>query len=96
MADVVPLRRRGCPEFGPPAATFLDAADPGRALSVAWSPDASAVRLGVGAADGPVAELVLDGEDVLELVRALVEGLPAAGAGSRPPAPVVPLTPRAD
>ncbi len=96
MADVVPLRRPSRPAFGPPAASFSDVADPAQALSVAWSPDARTVRLGIGAAEGPFAALVLDADDVLDLVRALVDGLPAPGATPRPPAPVLPLVPRKD
>jgi hypothetical protein len=98
-ANVVPLPvgrgARSAPAFPEPADFFLDAADPARALSVTWSPDHEAIQLGIESADGSSTALVLPAEEVLDLIRALVEGLPEAGAAcSRAPATVVPLTPR--
>ena len=93
-AEVVPLRPRG-PEFPEPADYFVDAADPARALSVTWSPDHEAVQLGIESADGVPFSLVLPADEVLDLVRALVGGLPEVGARcSRPPATILPMTPR--
>jgi hypothetical protein len=94
MADVVPLRRRGAPEFSEPADYFVDAADPARALRVCWSPDHESVQLGFSSAEDAQHTLVLPADEVLELIRALVDGLPDVGGRcSRPPAPVLPLTP---
>ena len=91
-ADVVPLRHRGAPEFPEPAEVFVDAADSGRALSVAWSPDQQVVQFSIEEPGGNSSALVLDADDVLDLVRALVEGLPEpAAACPRPPAIVLPL-----
>lgn len=104
-ADVVPLpvgrKARGAAQFPEPADYFVDADDPGRALSIAWSPDHTVVQLGIQAADGSPTALVLQADEVLDLVRALVEGLPETGTGCpHPPATVVPLErplrPRAD
>ncbi len=93
-ADVVPLRRRA-PEFPEPAEFFADAADPDRALSVAWSPDADVVQLRIDSADGERTALILAAEDVLDLVRGLVGGLPEPAARcARPDATVLPLRPR--
>lgn len=95
MADVVPLRRRSAPEFPEPAEFFLDAADPARSLSLTWSPDQQVVQVSIGTVGGAPAALVLDADEVLDLVRALVEGLPDSGPRcSGPPATVLPLTPR--
>lgn len=99
MADVVPLplgrRARNAPEFPDPAEFFLDAADPTRALSLTWSPDQDVVQVSIQASNGRTSAVILDADDVLNLVRALVEGLPEPGpARPRPPATVLPLTPR--
>ena len=98
-ADVVPLplgrRGRSGRDFPEPADFFVDGGDPARALSVTWSPDHDAVQLGISAADGTPAALVLHADEVLGLVRALVEGLPETGVScSRPPATILPMTPR--
>lgn len=93
-ADVVPLRRRRVPERCEPAEHFADAVDPARTLSVSWSGDHDAVRIGVETIDGSEG-VVLRGDEVLHLVRALVEHLPGSGAGvPRAPAAVIPLPPR--
>ena len=97
-ADVVPLplgrRGRGGPEFPPPADFFVDAVDPARALSLTWSPDHTVVQLAISAADGTPAALVLRPDEVLSLVRALVEGLPETSAACpRPPGVVLPFPP---
>lgn len=92
MADVVPLRRRGAPEFSGPARCFVDAAEPDRALTATWAPDQQAVQISIEGPDGGICALVLGAEDVLHLVRALVEGLPLPAAGEpRPLAAVLPL-----
>ncbi|HUR74590.1 MAG TPA: hypothetical protein VMZ00_09955 [Sporichthya sp.] len=98
-AEVVPLplgrRARSAPEFPEPTEYFSDAANPARALSVTWSPDHRAVQVSIDDAGGPPTALLLDADDVLDLVRALVTGLPEPGpACPRPPATVLPLTPR--
>jgi hypothetical protein len=104
-ADVVPLpvgrKARGAAQFPEPADYFVDVEDPARALSVTWSPDHTVVQLGIEAADGSPTALVLHADEVLDLVRALVVGLPEHGTGCpHPPATVVPLErpgrPRAD
>ena len=95
MADVVPLRRLGSPQFPGPAAFFVDATDPARALSATWAPDQQAIQLSIETPDGRPCALILSAEDVLHLVRALVEGLPLpAAAEPRPLAAVIPLKPR--
>lgn len=92
MADVVPLRLRSAPEFGEPAEFFADAADSGRALSVTWSPDQQVVQFSIETPGDPASALILDSDDVLDLVRVLVEGLPQlAPRCPRPPATVHPL-----
>jgi hypothetical protein len=98
-ADVVPLplgrRARGAPEFPEPVDYFVDAAVPGRALSVTWAPDNQALQVRIESPDGSLTSLVLPADQVLDLVRALVAGLPEVGARCpRPPATVLPLTPR--
>jgi hypothetical protein len=99
MADVVPLPlgrgARSAPEFGEPAEFFVDLADPARALSLTWSPDQQVVQVSIEAPGDRSSVVILDADDVLNLVRALVEGLPEPGpACPRPPATVLPLTPR--
>lgn len=94
-ADVVPLRRRGGPDFPEPIDYFVDAVDPAHALSVTWSPDHQAVQLTIGTPDGEPMALILVADHVLELVRTLVEGLPDTGpARARPPATVLQMHPR--
>lgn len=93
-ADVVPLRRGGSAPFCEPAAAFPDVTDPARALSLAWSPDQQAIRIGIEHADGSPAAVVLRADDLLDLVRVVMEGLPRPGGGDAVLAPVVPLTPR--
>ena len=99
MADVVPLpvglRARSAPEFGEPEEFFVDAADPARALSLSWSPDQRVVQVGIEVPGGAASEVILDADEVLDLVRALVEGLPEPGSACpRPLATVLPLRPR--
>ncbi len=99
MADVVPLPlgrgARSAPEFGEPAEFFVDLADPARGLSLTWAPDQQVVQVAIEGADGSSTGVILDADDVLNLVRALVEGLPESGpARPRPPATVLPLRPR--
>jgi hypothetical protein len=93
-AEVVPLRRQSAPDFPEPLAHFSDAAEPERTLSVTWSPDHRLVQVSVGR-PGETEALQLDADHVLDLVRALIEGLPEVGAGCpRPPATVLPMHPR--
>ena len=92
-ADVVPLRRSGSVPFGDPAAVFPDGSDPTRGLSVTWSPDQRAIRLGIETPDQGPSAVVLSADDLLNLVRVLMEGLPRPG-GDSPLATVVPLRPR--
>ncbi len=95
MADVVPLRGRRAPEIPEPADVFADAVEPTRALSVSWSQDERVVSLTVETAGGAPVLFALDAEDVLDLVRALVDGLAEPERGRpREPAVVLPLTPR--
>lgn len=93
MADVVPLRSRRGPVVPEPAEIFADADEPGRVLSVSWAPDERAVQLSVSDAGADPTTFVLDADDVVDLVRALVEGL-AFPRGPQDPAVVLPLTPR--
>jgi hypothetical protein len=95
MADVVPLRVRSAPKFSGPPETFVDPANPARTLRVAWSPDQQAVQLSIEAPGVAPAALVLDSDEVLDLVRVLVEHLPRPAADPcRPPGTVLRWTPR--
>lgn len=101
MADVVPLRTPSAPHddeferYDIPV-VFDDATGPGR-LAARWHHDGTVgitVADGYGAASVP-AEFRLAADDVLELVRVLVEGLNVPGpVRLGPPAQVLPLTPR--
>lgn len=91
-ADVVPLRRGGSPPFCEPAAVFPDVTDSARALSLTWSPDQQAIRFGIESRDGTPNAVMLSAADLLDLVRALMDGPP--GAGSSALAPVIHLRPR--
>lgn len=101
-ADVVPLRRHRVPEHCERGEHFADALDPARTLSVSWSADHEAIRIGIATLDGSdgtdgggADAVVLRADEVLALVRALVERLPgSAPAVSRAPAAVIPLLPR--
>lgn len=89
MAEVVPLRRPGAPA---PAESdievFLDVADPDRALSVTWV-DERQLRLTIDAAGDDRVVFSLDADDALELVRAVVAGLPVPGDFPGTPATVL-------
>jgi hypothetical protein len=99
MADVVPLRARNAADAAPftgslhAPAIFDDASGPGR-MAVRWNTDGT---VGITVADDPVpVEFRLAADDVLDLVQVLVEGLNEQGpVRLGPPAPVLPLTPRA-
>ena len=99
MADVVPLRAEHAVDAALftgshcAPAVFDDVDGPGR-LAVRWHADGT---VGITVADGSIpVEFLLAAEDVLELVQVLVEGLnERARCASGPPAPVLPLTPRA-
>lgn len=95
MAKVVPLLGRRAPDVPEPADVFADAADPTRALAVTWSQEQRVVCLSVETEGGVPVPFALDAEDVLDLVRALVDGL-AEPDRRRPsgPAIVLPITPR--
>lgn len=103
MADVVPLRAPSASEDGgfgryDLPVVFDDATGPGR-LAARWHHDGTvgitvADGYGYGAASVP-AEFRLAADDVLELVRVLVEGLNVPGpVRLGPPAQVLPLIPR--
>lgn len=92
-ADVVPLHRGGSAPFGRPAAVFPDVSTPARGLSVTWSPDQQAIRFGIESPDQSPSAVVLGADDLLDLVRALMEGLPRPGGNNCGLAPVVPLRP---
>lgn len=94
MADVVPLRGHRGPEVPEPGDVFVDATDPTRALSVTWSQDERVVCLSVESAGSAPVPFALDAEDVLDLVRALADGLADPDRRPRGPAVVLPLTPR--
>jgi hypothetical protein len=99
MADVVPLRAESAVDAAlftgsrRAPAIFDDPTGPGR-LAARWNADGT---VGITVADGSLpVEFRLAAEDVLELVRVLVEGLNEQGpVRLGPPAPVLPLTPRA-
>lgn len=99
MADVVPLRADTAANAAlftgsrHAPAIFDDATGPGR-MAARWNSDGT---VGITVADGSIPiEFRLASEDVLEFVRVLVEGLNESGpVRLGPPAPVLPLTPRA-
>lgn len=93
-ADVVPLRRGGSTPFGEPAALFADVSDPARALSLTWSPDQRAIRFGVESCDGSSGAVVVSADDLLDLVRAVMDGLPRPDSVDTPVATVIPLRSR--
>lgn len=95
MADVVPLLGRRTPDVPEPADVFADAAESTRALSVSWSQEERVVCLSVESAGCAPVPFALDAEDVLDLVRALVDGLAEPDRGRpRRPAVVLPMAPR--
>lgn len=98
MAEVVPLRGRvHADRPTAPTEVFLDAGDAASALEVRWQQAARSVELTLGARDGEECPTTfrLDAEDVLDLVRVLVEGLSEPGpVRLGGPATVLPLTPR--
>jgi len=93
MADIVPLRaREPQPEAAEPV-VFDDAAGPGW-LAVQWL-QPGGVDLAIGEDETESSVFRLAPEDVLELVRVLVEGLREPGpVRIGPPATVLPMTPR--
>jgi hypothetical protein len=94
MADVVPLRARAPQPDAVEPVVFDEAAGPGW-LAVQWQ-QPGGVDLAIGVDGTESAVFRLAPEDVLELVRVLVEGLHEPGAPVRlgPPATVLPMSPR--
>jgi hypothetical protein len=93
MADVVPLRARAPQPAAAEPVVFDDALGPGW-LAVQWlQPGGVDLAIGLDGTESSVFRL--DPQDVLELVRVLVEGLREPGpVRLGPPAAVLPLTPR--
>jgi len=94
MADVVPLRAREPQPDAVEPFVFDDAVGPGW-LAVQWlQPGGVDLVIGVDGTEASVFRLAT--EDVLELVRVLVEGLGEPGGPVRlgPPATVLPWAPR--
>jgi hypothetical protein len=93
MADVVPLRAREAQPDALEPVVFDDAIGPGW-LAVQWLLPGVGVDLAIGLDGTESSVFRLAPEDVLELVRVLVEGLREPGpVRLGPPATVLPFPP---